>query len=125
MADGSGRAGTELVSVAAIAPDRGDLVWLNFNPQADHEQAGHRPAVILSPRAYNARSGLALAVPVTSRSKGRPFEVLLPDGLAVRGVVLVDQIRSVDWEARHVEIADRLPRETEALIRGIARPLLE
>jgi len=111
--------------VAAAPPDRGDLVWLNFTPQAGHEQAGHRPAVVLSPRAYNGRSGLALVVPVTTRPKGRPFEIALPSGLPVRGVVLADQVRSVDWSARAVEHAGHLPSETEALVRGTARRLLE
>jgi mRNA interferase MazF len=111
--------------VAVAAPDRGDLVWLNFTPQAGHEQAGHRPAVVLSPRAYNSRSGLAVVVPVTTRPKGRPFEVALPSGLPIRGVVLADQVRSVDWSARGVEHAGRLPSETEGLVRGTARRLLE
>jgi mRNA interferase MazF len=111
--------------VAVAAPDRGDLVWLDFTPQAGHEQAGHRPAVVLSPRAYNSRSGLAVVVPVTTRPKGRPFEVALPSGLPIRGVVLADQVRSADWSARGVEHAGRLPSETEALVRGTARRLLE
>lgn len=111
--------------MAVAAPDRGDLVWLDFTPQAGHEQAGHRPAVVLSPRAYNSRSGLAVVVPVTTRPKGRPFEVALPSGLPIRGVVLADQVRSVDWSARGVEHAGRLPSETEALVRGTARRLLE
>jgi mRNA interferase MazF len=111
--------------VALAAPDRGDLVWLDFTPQAGHEQAGHRPAVVLSARAYNSRSGLAVVVPVTTRPRGRPFEVALPPGLPIRGVVLADQVRSVDWSARRVEHAGRLPPETEALVRGTARRLLE
>ena len=111
--------------MAAEAPDRGDLVWLNFTPQAGHEQAGHRPAVVLSPRAYNARSGLAVVVPITSRPKGRPFEVRLPPGLPVRGVVLADHLRTVDWSARGVERIGDLAVETEALVRGTARRLLE
>jgi mRNA interferase MazF len=111
--------------VAVRAPDRGDVVWLNFTPQAGHEQAGHRPAVVLSPRGYNGRAGLAVVVPVTTRPKGRPFEVPLPPGLPVRGVVLADQVRSVDWSARGVEHAGRLPADTEALVRGTARRLLD
>jgi mRNA interferase MazF len=111
--------------MAVVPPDRGDLVWLSFDPGAGHEQAGHRPAVVLSPRSYNTRSGLAVVVPVTTRPKGRPFEVPLPDGLRVRGVVLTDQVRSVDWSARAVQLAGRLPVETEALVRGTARRLLE
>jgi len=82
------------------SPDRGDLVWLEFNPQAGHEQAGRRPALVISPGAYNRRVGLALFCPVTSQVKGYPFEVALPPGLVVSGVVLSDQVKSLDWRAR-------------------------
>ena len=91
------------------APDAGDLVWLTFNPQAGREQAGRRPAVVLSPAAYNKRSGLALVCPITSQVKGYPFEVALPHGLPVAGVVLTDHVKSLDWRARRVERAGRLP----------------
>jgi len=84
-------------------PDRGDLVWITFDPQAGHEQAGRRPAVVLSPGAYNGRAGLALLCPVTSRVKGYPFEVVIPKGLPVTGVVLADQVKSLDWRARRAE----------------------
>ena len=90
-------------------PERGDIVWLSFQPQAGREQAGRRPALVLSPAAYNAKVGLALFCPITSRVKGYPFEVSIPPGLAVGGVVLSDQIRSLDWRARRAEIAGRLP----------------
>ena len=86
--------------VAAYIPDSGDVIWLRFDPQAGHEQAGHRPAVVLSPEAYNSRTGLCLVVPVTSQSKGYPFELALPAGCATTGVALCDQIRSLDWKAR-------------------------
>ena len=86
--------------VAAYVPDCGDIIWLNFDPQAGHEQAGHRPAVVLSPKAYNSRTGLCLAVPVTSHSKGYPFELALPAGCKTTGVVLCDQVRSLDWRVR-------------------------
>lgn len=79
------------------APDRGDLVWLNFSPQAGHEQAGHRPALVLSPERYNGRSSVALFCPITSRVKGYPFEVALPPAGKITGVVLADQVRSLDW----------------------------
>lgn len=92
------------------APDRGDLVWLDFNPQAGHEQAGKRPALVLSPKAYNAKTGLALICPVTSQKKGYPFEVALPAGLKVRGVVLSDQIKSLDWRVRRARKAGRVPQ---------------
>ena len=92
-------------------PDRGDVVWLQFTPQAGHEQAGRRPAVVLSPRSYNAKSGLALCCPVTSRVKGYPFEVALPAGLGVEGVALADQVKSLDWLARNASLIGRLPSE--------------
>lgn len=90
-------------------PDRGELVWLSFDPQAGHEQAGRRPAVVVSPRAYNGKSGLALVCPVTRRSKGYPFEVALPEGGEVTGVVLADQVRAVDWRARRAQAVSTLP----------------
>jgi mRNA interferase MazF len=97
---------------AAYTPERGDVVWITLNPQAGHEQAGRRPAVVLSPSAYNGKVGLALLCPVTSQVKGYPFEVLIPEGLAVSGVVLADQVKSLDWRAREAEFACSLPSET-------------
>ena len=91
-------------------PDRSDLIWLVFNPQAGHEQAGRRPAVVLSPASYNGKTSLALLCPITSRSKGYPFEVKLPDGLPVAGVILADQIKSLDWQARQAEVIGRIPQ---------------
>ncbi|MEO8275134.1 MAG: endoribonuclease MazF [Thermoanaerobaculia bacterium] len=96
------------------SPDRGDIVWISFDPQAGHEQAGRRPAVVISPRAYNARVGLALLCPVTSQVKGYPFEVALPAGLTVAGVALADQIKSLDWRARKAELAGKLPAKVLA-----------
>lgn len=93
-------------------PDRGDVVWITLNPQAGHEQAGRRPAVVLSPEAYNARVGLALLCPITSKEKGYPFEVRIPAGLPVSGVILADQLKSLDWRARQAELAARLPPQT-------------
>jgi mRNA interferase MazF len=97
---------------AKYIPARGDLVWLQFTPQAGHEQAGHRPAVALSPLSYNQKTGLALFCPVTSQIKGYPFEVKLPDGLSIRGVVLCDQVKSLDWSVRRARLAARLPAAT-------------
>ncbi len=91
------------------APRRGDVVWLTFDPQAGHEQAGRRPALVLSPEQYNRRSGFALICPITSQRKGYPFEVPLPDGLAVSGVVLADQVRSLDWRARRADLMGAVP----------------
>lgn len=97
--------------MSEYVPDRGDVVWLTLHPQAGHEQAGRRPAVVLSPRHYNARVGLALFCPVTSKQKGYPFEVTLPEGIPVAGVVLADQIKSLDWRARRAVFAAQLPPE--------------
>lgn len=91
------------------APARGDLVWLEFNPQAGHEQAGHRPALVISPLEYNRKTGLALFCPVTTQVKGYPFEVRMPAGSAVQGVVLSDQIKCLDWRARRSKLIERAP----------------
>lgn len=96
------------------APERGDLVWLQFNPQAGHEQAGRRPALVVSPGVYNARVGLALCCPVTSHVKGYPFEVILPDDGPVTGAVLADQIKSLDWRVRQAEIIGPAPTDVIA-----------
>jgi mRNA interferase MazF len=88
---------------SAYVPDRGEIVWLRFNPQAGHEQAGRRPALVISPKVYNRKAGLALVCPVTSRVKGYPFEVRLPDGLPVEGAVLCDQLKSLDWRVRRAK----------------------
>jgi mRNA interferase MazF len=93
----------------AYVPERGDVVWINLNPQAGHEQAGRRPAVVLSPAAYNGKVGLAILCPITSQVKGYPFEVLIPGGLDVSGVILADQVKSLDWQARKAELICVLP----------------
>lgn len=105
-------------------PERGDVVWLTFNPQAGHEQAGRRPAVVVSPRAYNAKVGLCLVCPITSQVKGYPFEVALPVELPVAGVALADQLKSLDWEARKVAFIASLPAETTTDILARAATLL-
>lgn len=93
------------------APDRGDVVWLEFNPQAGHEQSGHRPALVVSPKAYNQRVGLALFCPITSNVKGYPFEVLLPEKHRVSGAILSDQIKSLDWRVRKANRIATVPRD--------------
>ncbi len=97
------------VSGADYVPGRGDVVWLSFTPQAGHEQAGRRPALVLSPRSYNEKSSLALLCPVTSRVKDYPFEVTLPAEGPVTGVVLADQVKSLDWRARKARLASQAP----------------
>ena len=84
----------------AYVPDRGDIVWLQFNPQAGHEQAGHRPALILSPASYNRASGLMLCCPMTNQKKGYPFEVVISDDAHHTSVALADQVKSLDWKTR-------------------------
>ena len=102
-------------------PDRGDVVRLAFDPQAGHEQAGHRPALVLSPAKYNRRSGLALMCPVTSRRKGHPFEVVLPPAMRTRGVILSDQVKSLDWRARLARVIETAPLEvTEDVLAKLA-----
>jgi mRNA interferase MazF len=90
-------------------PDRGHLVWLTFDPQAGHEQAGTRPALVISPASYNRKVGLALFCPVTSQVKGYPFEVLLPAGLKIQGAILSDRIKSLDWRVRRARFAGTVP----------------
>lgn len=95
-------------------PDRGDLVYVSFNPQAGHEQAGSRPAIVLSPKVFNAATKFAVVCPITSKVKGYPFEVKLPIGLPIEGVILTDQVKSLDWRARQCEIKGKAPQEIVA-----------
>lgn len=108
----------------AVVPDRGDVVWLDFNPRAGHEQAGRRPAVVLSPAAYNAKVGLALVCPITSHVKGYPFEVAIPEGAPAAGVILADQVRSLDWRARRAKVVDRVGTDVIAKTLVLLRTLL-
>jgi len=95
----------------AYIPDRGDLIWIELNPQAGHEQSGHRPFLVISPKAYNEKVGLSLLCPITNQVKGYPFEVLIPEGLEVSGVILSDQIKSLDWKVGKAAFAGKLPNE--------------
>lgn len=105
-------------------PDRGDLIWLTFRPQAGREQSGRRPALVLSPVAYNGRSGLAVVCPITSRVKGYPFEVQVPEGESITGVVLADHLKSVDWRVREAEYAAAAPAAVLAEVSAKVRVLL-
>lgn len=95
-------------------PERGNVVWITLNPQSGHEQSGRRPAVVISPSAYNGKVGLAILCPITNQIKGYPFEVLIPDGLAITGAILSDQVKSLDWQAREAEFICTLPKPTMA-----------
>lgn len=113
------------MSAAAYVPARGDLIWLEFTPQSGSEQAGRRPALVISPRPYNSKVGLALVCPVTSRIKGYPFEVHLPAGGTVAGVVLADQLKSLDWRARKAKLIERAPADVIHQVTARILPLVE
>ena len=104
-------------------PELGDIVWVHFTPQAGHEQSGRRPAVVLSPKAYNAKAGMMLYVPVTNQIKDYPFEVPLR-GTGATGVALADQVKSLDWEARHVQRKGRATEQELIRIRAMIKSLL-
>ena len=106
-------------------PAQGDLIWFDFDSQAGREQGGRRPAIVLSPRAYNELIGLALVCPVTSRMKGYPFEVKLPEELSVKGVALADHVKSQDWRARRAEHIGKLDESTMTAVLQRARSLLQ
>jgi mRNA interferase MazF len=100
------------------------VVWITFTPQAGHDQAGGRPVIILSPQAYNAKVGLALMCPITSQVKGYPFEVGIPEECDVIGVILSDQVKSLDWRARQAELLCQIPAQTVAEVLAKLNTLL-
>ena len=99
-------------------------MWLTFDPQAGHEQRGRRPALILSPRAYNAKARLAIACPITSQVKGYPFEVVLPAGGTITGAILADHVKNLDWHARRIVFESRAPAEILTEVRERLRVLI-
>jgi mRNA interferase MazF len=99
-----------LVKSKFYVPDRGDIVWLSFDPQSGHEQSGRRPALAISPQEYNEKTDLAIFCPITSQVKDYPFEVKIPDNLKISGVILSDQIRNLDWKTRKAEFICKLPQ---------------
>ena len=101
-----------MVETKKYVPERGDIVWITLHPQAGHEQAGRRPALVLSPKIYNIKSRLAILCPITNQVKGYPFEVPVPDNLPVKGVILADQVKSLDWQIREATLICKLPEET-------------
>lgn len=100
----------------SYVPDRGDVVWLNFTPQSGHEQAGHRPALVVTPKAYNKKTGLMVCCPITNQVKGYPFEVVIEGNANVSGAVLSDQLKSLDWQARQ---AAHKGRVDDAVLREV------
>ena len=113
-----------MVELKGYVPQRGDVVWITLNPQAGHEQSGRRPAVVLSPSIYNDKVGLAILCPITNQVKGYPFEVLIPIGLPVTGVVLSDQVKNLDWRVRNAEFICALPPKTVSEILSKLNTLL-
>lgn len=111
------------MSGRGYVPDSGDIVWLNFTPQAGHEQAGHRPALVLSPAAYNDKTSLMLCCPLTTQIKNYPFEVVLSEDPA--SAVLSDQIKSLDWRVRKAKRKGRVSPEDLADVRAKIRVLIE
>jgi mRNA interferase MazF len=105
-------------------PDRGDIVFLNFDPTKGHEQRGHRPALVLSPISYNRKTSLALFMPITNKQKGYPFEVVLPAELKTQGVVLADQIKCLDWKDRSIEFVEVAPESLIEAVQAKIEPLL-
>lgn len=114
---GQGQGERDMVKNKNYIPKRGDIVWVDFNPVKGHEQAGKRPAIIVSPEAYNKKSGLVLICPITSQIKGYPFEVVI-NSEKIMGVVLVDQIRSVDWKERKISYISKMNQEEMDEITG-------
>ena len=106
-------------------PERGEIVWLDFDPQAGHEQAGRRPAFVLSPAAYNAKTGLMLCCPITSQVKGYPFEVVVAGTAKVRGVILADQVKSLDWQVRRAEKVGKVSKPVLEEVIDKVRAILE
>jgi mRNA interferase MazF len=98
----------------ARAPQRGDVFWLEFDPQSGHEQKGRRPALVLSPEPYNRMVGLAVCCSLTTQVKGYPFEVLVPAGLPAKGAILSDQVKSLDWRTRNARFLCHLPEAVTA-----------
>ncbi len=105
-------------------PDRGDIVYLDFNPIKGHEQRGYRPALIISVATYSQKSSLALFLLITSQQKGYPFEVLLPEGLQIKGVILVDQIKSLDWRARQIKFVETVSSDVITEVQSKIMPLI-
>jgi mRNA interferase MazF len=105
-------------------PDRGDIVFLDFNPTKGHEQRGYRPALVLSPISYNRKTSLALFIPITKQQKGYPFEVILPSELKTQGVILADQIKCLDWKDRGIEFVEVAPESLLEAVQAKIEPLL-
>ena len=114
-----------MVTTSEYLPEAGDLIWLDFTPQAGREQAGRRPALVISPRAYNGKTSLAVVCPITSQAKGYPFEVALPAGGKIGGVVLSDHVKNLDWRQRRATRAGKAQASVLRAVRERLAALLE
>jgi mRNA interferase MazF len=113
-----------MVAIKSYVPKAGDVVWLEFDPQTGHEQKGVRPALVLSPNAYNAKTGMMVVCPITNQVKGYPFEVVIPANANVTGAVLADQVKNLDWQARNAQYKDAVSVEVMQEVRGKIKALL-
>lgn len=107
-----------------LIPDRGDIVWLDFDPTLGHEQSGRRPGIVLSSYKYNHKVGLAIVCPITSQAKGYPFEVPIPPGFKIKGVILADQLRCIDLQERNIELVFKIPPATVEAVQKLAIAVL-
>ena len=105
-------------------PDRGDIIWLDFNPRLGREQAGHRPGIVVSPQKFNGLSSLAFVCPITSKIKGFSFEVLLTEGMKTKGAILIHHLRSIDWKARKIKFIEKAPSNVMNEMRAKLKPLI-
>jgi mRNA interferase MazF len=105
-------------------PERGDIIYLNFDPIKGHEQRGRRPAFTVSPATYNSKTSLALFMPITSQQKGYPFEVILPEIIKITGVILTDQIKCLDWQARNAEFVGKVSQDLIEEVQAKIEPLI-
>lgn len=109
--------------MVSYAPEKGDIVWLNFSPNRGHEQSGVRPALVLSPLKYNLKNGLMVACPITSKVKGYPFEVRIK-AKKINGVVIADQVKNLDWKARKVSFAEKAPGSSVLQVQQLIEALI-
>ncbi|MEI8281399.1 MAG: type II toxin-antitoxin system PemK/MazF family toxin [Armatimonadota bacterium] len=104
--------------------DEGDIVWLDFSPQSGREQAGKRPALVITPKIYNAKSGLMIVCPITTKVKGKPFEVVIPGDKKTQGAILTNHLKSIDWQTRNPIYVEQIPREVLIEVRAKLKALL-
>ncbi|HNX75262.1 MAG TPA: type II toxin-antitoxin system PemK/MazF family toxin [Candidatus Rifleibacterium sp.] len=110
--------------MAKTIPDRGDVVWIDFDPSLGHEQAGRRPGLLLSSQKYHQKTGLAIVCPITSKAKGYPFEVPVPDGFKIKGVILSDQLKCIDLAERNVDLIFKIPATVVETVQSLAISIL-